>query len=60
MMEYEEEYITDTNNVTADEFSHASSSQRENVDKIFTSKKLDKPDKLVDSINKLTINNAIY
>ena len=32
MMEDEDESITDSNNVTADAFSHASSSQRENLD----------------------------
>ena len=40
MIEDEEESITDYNNVTADAFSHASSSQRENSNMIFTSEKL--------------------
>ena len=52
--------ITDANNVTADAFSHAFTSQRENSDTIFTSEKLDKLDKLVDTINNLTIIDAIY
>ena len=60
MIEDEEGSITDANNVTADAFSHASSSQRENADTIFTSEKLDKSDELVDAINKLTINDAGY
>ena len=50
----------DANNVTADAFVYASTSQRENVDVIFTSEKLDKPDKLFDVINNLTINDARY
>ena len=59
-MEYEEESITDATNVPDDTFSHASSRQRENEDAIFTSEKLDKSDEIVDAINKLTINDAIY
>ena len=59
-MEDEEESIMDTNNGTADVFSHASSSQRENVDAAFTSEKLDKLDNLVDTINNLTIKDAGY
>ena len=42
MMDDEEESITDANNVAADVFSHASSSQRDNLDAIFTSEKLEK------------------
>ena len=56
MMENEEKYITGANNVIADAFSHASSSQREILDAIFTSEKLEKSDQLVDAINNLTIN----
>ena len=56
----EEESLTDANNITADTFSHASNVQRENANAIFTSKKLDKLDKLVDTENNLKINNAIY
>ena len=41
MMEYEEESRTDANNITANTSSHASSSQRENSDAIFTSDKLE-------------------
>ena len=59
-MEDEEESITDTNNVTADAFSLASNSQRENADATFTSDKLDKSDKLVNMINNLTINASRY
>ena len=50
----------DSNNVTDDAFSHDSSSQRVNLNAVFTSEKLDKLDKLVDSIIDLTINDAIY
>ena len=50
--------ITDANNVTADTFSHASSTQREDANKIFTSENLDKLDKIVDSVKNLTINCA--
>ena len=50
----------DSNNVTADAFSHESSSQREILNAVFTSEKLDKLDKLVDAIIDMTINNAIY
>ena len=56
----EEESIMDTNNITADTFSHASSAQRGNSNAIFTSEKLDKLDELVDSVKNLTINNAKY
>ena len=55
-----EEYILDANNVTADTFSHTSNTQRENVNAIFTSKKLDKLDKLVDTLKDLTSNDAKY
>ena len=60
MMEYEEESITYTKNVTADSFSHAYSSQREISDAIFTIENLDKSDELVGTINNLTINNDRY
>ena len=60
MIEDEEESITDAKNVTTDAFSHAYSSQRENVDAIFTSEKLDKLDKLVGAINNSKINDAIH
>ena len=43
------------NNITADYFSHASSSSRKQSDAIFTSYNLDKSDKLVDAINNLKI-----
>ena len=54
----EEESITDANNVTADTYSHVSSAQRENANAIFTGKKLDKLDELVDAVKSLTINDA--
>ena len=56
----EEESITESNNVTADIFSHASIAQRENANEIFTSEKKDKSDKLVDTVKNLTINEADY
>ena len=56
----EEESILDTNNVTADTFSHTPNTQIENENTIFTSKKLDKSDELVDILNYLTINEAKY
>ena len=55
-----EKSITDANNITADTFSHASNSQRENTNAIFTSEKLDKPDKLADALKNLTTNNSKY
>ena len=56
----EEKSIMETNNISVDTFRHASSSQRENANTIFTSEKLDKLDKLVDTIKNMRINNAIY
>ena len=50
----------EANNVTADAFRHASISQRENSDAVFTSEKLDKSDNLVNEINNLTINESGY
>ena len=50
----------DANNVTSDAFSHASNTQRENANSVFTSEKLDKSDDLVDAIKNLTINDAEY
>ena len=47
----EGESISDANNIDADTFSHASNTQRENANSIFTSEKLDKSDDLVDAIN---------
>ena len=51
-----EELIADSNNVTVDTFSHASNTQRENENAIFTSEKLDKLNGLVDAVKELTIN----
>ena len=56
----EEESILDANNMPADIFSHTPNTQRENTKAIFTSKKLDKLDDLVDALKYLTINNAKY
>ena len=56
----EEESIMDANNVTGDTISHASSAYRGNTNTIFTSEKIDKSDKIVDSVKNLTINNAKY
>ena len=50
----------DAINVTADNFSHKSNTQRENLNAIFTIEKLDKLDKLEDMLKDLTINNAKY
>ena len=60
IIEHEEESITDANNFTADAFSPAYISQRENLDEIFTSEMLDKLDDIVDVINNLTINDVRY
>ena len=56
----EKESIADSNNVTVDTFSHMSNTQKENVNMIFTSEKLDKSYELVDAVNNFTINNAKY
>ena len=56
----EEESITDAKNVTADKFRHVSSAQRENENTIFTIKKLDISDKLVDAVKNLKINDTEY
>ena len=50
----------DANNVTADTFSRASNTQRENANTIFTSEKLDESDELVDAVKNLTMNDAEY
>ena len=60
MLEYEEELITEAKKITVDTFSHASSSQRENSDAIFTSQKLEQQDELVKAINNLKINDSGY
>ena len=56
----EDKLIADANNVTSDTFSHASNTQREDENAIFTSEKIDKSDKLVDAVNNLTIDDAKY
>ena len=56
----EEESIVYSNNVTKNIFGHASNTQRENVNSIFTSDKLEKSDELVDAVKNLTINDAGY
>ena len=50
----------DANNITTDTFSHASISQRENANAVFTSDNLENLDKLVDAVNNLTVNDAKY
>ena len=50
----------DANNIIVDTFSHASSEHRKNTNSVFTSKKIDKSDKLVDAVHNLTINNVKY
>ena len=57
---YEEESITDAKNVTADTFSIASSTQRENLNAIFASKKIVNSDYLVNVVTKMTTNNIRY
>ena len=57
-MEYES--LMDAKNVTVDTFSHAPSAQRENANTIFTSGKLNKLDKLVDTVKDLKSNNTKY
>ena len=59
MIEDEEESLMGANNVNFDAFSHASISQRENLDTIFTSENLEKLDELINAINNLIINDAI-
>ena len=56
----EEELIADAKKFTADTFSHASNTKRENGNAIFTSENIDKSDELVDTVKKLTINNSGY
>ena len=56
----EEESIEDANNITADTFSHVSNTQKENANTIFISEKINKSNKMVDAVNNLTINDAIY
>ena len=56
----EQESIAVSNSVTADTFSHASNTQRENTNAVFTSEKLDKQDELVDAVKNLTIKYAQY
>ena len=60
MREDEKILITGANNVTADTFSHESGSQRDISNAIFTSEKIEKSDKIVDAVNKLTINYTRY
>ena len=56
----EEESISDANNVTMDTFMHTSNTHRENSNAIFTTENIDKLDKLEDSLEDLTINDAKY
>ena len=48
------------NNITVDTFSHAPNTQRENVNVIFTSEKLDKSEELAVALKDLKINNTKY
>ena len=48
------------NNVTTDILSYTFNAQKENLNAIFTSEKLDKLDELIDAVNYLTINDARY
>ena len=50
----------DATNVTAGAFSNASISHRENLNGVLTSDKLKKLDEIVNAINNLTINDALY
>ena len=50
----------DSINITADVFSRAYSSMRENPNAIFIKEKVQTQENLVDAINNLTINNAGY
>ena len=56
----DEESISDANNITVDTFSHASNTQRDHSNAIFTSEKLEKSDELADTLKDLTIKNAKY
>ena len=56
----EEESIADANNVTADTCSHASNTQRENANRIFTIEKLEKSDELLDAVKNVIINDTKY
>ena len=60
MIDNEEGAIIDANIVTAYTFGHASSSQRENLNAIFTSEKLEKSDELVNIVKNMTKNEAGY
>ena len=50
----------DATNLTADTFSHASNTQRENENAIFTSENQDKSDDLSDVLKYFTINEVKY
>ena len=56
----EEQSISGANNVTTDTFGHRPNTQRENANTIFTNEKLDKSDKVVDTLKDLTINDSKY
>ena len=58
--EDEEGEITDANNVTNDTWSLVSSSQRENLNAMFTSEKLEKSDELVDAVKNMKMNDVGY
>ena len=50
----------DANNVAADNFSHTSNTQRDNINAIFKSEKLDKWEDMSDTLKDFTINDAEY
>ena len=60
MREDEGEAITDAINVTADTFSLDSSSQREKLNAIFASEKLENSDNIVNAVTNMTINDVKY
>ena len=56
----DEELISYTSNVTANNFSRTHNTQRDKANAIFPSGKLYKSDKLADTLKDLTIKNAKY
>ena len=54
------EEVLDSHNITADNFSHASNTQRDNANTILTSEKLDKLYNLEETLKYLTINYDEY
>ena len=54
------EEVLDSHNITADNFSHASNTQRDNANTILTTEKLDKLYNLEETLKYLTINYNEY